>query len=45
MGLFEYGQAEINFNEALKYKPSAELKTSINEQLKYLDSATGGLAK
>lgn len=41
MELFEYGQAEKNFNEALKLNPTEEIKNSINEQLKYLDSIKG----
>lgn len=45
MGLFEYGQAENNFNEALKLDPPEEVKSSIDEQLKYLDSMKEGVGQ
>jgi len=45
MGLFEYGQAENNFNEALKLNPPEEMKNLINEQLKYLDAIKGGVGQ
>jgi tetratricopeptide (TPR) repeat protein len=41
MELFEYGQAEKNFNQALKLNPPVEMKNSINEQLRYLGSIKG----
>lgn len=45
MGLFEYGQAENNFNEALKLNPPEEMKNLINEQLKYLGAIKGGVGQ
>ena len=45
LGLFEYGQAENNFNEALKLNPPEEMKNLINEQLKYLDAIKGGVGQ
>lgn len=45
MGLFEYGQAENNFNEALKLNPPEEMKNLINEQLKYLNAIKSGVGQ
>jgi len=42
--LFEYDQAESNFNGVLKLKPSKELVGLTNDELKYLATLKGGLS-